>query len=63
MEEVEREAIRLSLRRHHGRRSAVVRELRIAKSTVLKRIGQWSLHDEGRAPGQAEEDDAGETPG
>ena len=63
MEAVEREAIRLSLRRHHGRRSAVVRELRIAKSTVLKRIGQWSLHDEGRAPGQAEEDDPAETPG
>ncbi len=63
MEEVEREAIRLSLRRHHGRRSAVVRELRIAKSTVLKRIGQWSLHDEGRAPGQAEEDDPAESPG
>jgi DNA-binding NtrC family response regulator len=62
MEEVEREAIRLSLRRNRGRRSAVVRELRIAKSTVLKRIGQWKLHDEGRDPGQVEEDDANETP-
>jgi DNA-binding NtrC family response regulator len=31
MEEVEREAIRLSLRRNRGRRSAVVRELRIAE--------------------------------
>ncbi len=60
MEEVEREAIRLSLRRHRGRRSAVVRELKIAKSTVLKRIGQWHLQDEGRAPGQAaDEVDAG----
>ena len=59
MEEVEREAIRLSLRRHRGQRSAVVRELKIAKSTVLKRIGQWSLQEEGRAPGQATaEDDA-----
>jgi DNA-binding NtrC family response regulator len=56
MEEVEREAIRLSLRRHRGQRSAVVRELKIAKSTVLKRIGQWGLQREGRAPGQAEED-------
>jgi DNA-binding NtrC family response regulator len=59
MEEVEREAIRLSLRRHRGQRSAVVRELKIAKSTVLKRIGQWGLQQEGRAPGQGE-DDAGE---
>jgi DNA-binding NtrC family response regulator len=58
MEELEREAIRLSLRRHRGQRSAVVRELKIAKSTVLKRIGQWGLHQEGRAPGQpgADED-------
>ena len=50
LEEIEREAIRLSLRRNGGRRSAVVRELRIAKSTVLKRITQWGLQDEGRAP-------------
>jgi DNA-binding NtrC family response regulator len=56
MEEVEREAIRLSLRRHRGQRSAVVRELKIAKSTVLKRIGQWGLHQEGRVPGQADDD-------
>jgi len=60
MEEVEREAIRLSLRRHRGQRSAVVRELKIAKSTVLKRIGQWKLQDEGRTPGQAAEDDRDE---
>jgi DNA-binding NtrC family response regulator len=61
MEEIEREAIRLSLRRHAGRRAAVVKELQIAKSTVLKRIGQWGLHGEGRGPGQAaaEEDDEG----
>jgi DNA-binding NtrC family response regulator/pSer/pThr/pTyr-binding forkhead associated (FHA) protein len=52
MEEVEREAIRLSLRRHRGRRAAVVRELQIAKSTVMKRIGQWSLQNEGRSPGE-----------
>ncbi|MBI5071008.1 MAG: sigma 54-interacting transcriptional regulator [Deltaproteobacteria bacterium] len=51
MEEVEREAIRLSLRRNGGNRAAVVRELQIAKSTVLKRIGQWGLHLEGRPPG------------
>ncbi len=56
LEELEREAIRLSLRRHRGQRSAVVRELKIAKSTVLKRIGQWSLQHEGRAPGQAADD-------
>ena len=59
LEDIEREAIRLSLRRNGGRRSAVVRELRIAKSTVLKRITQWGLQDEGRAPGgsdAAEED-------
>ncbi len=60
MEEIEREAIRLSLRRHAGRRAAVVRELRIAKSTVLKRIGQWGLHAEGRGEGAPrEEDDEG----
>jgi len=52
LEEVERETIRLSLRRHRGRRAAVVRELQIAKSTVMKRIGQWSLQNEGRAPGE-----------
>jgi DNA-binding NtrC family response regulator/pSer/pThr/pTyr-binding forkhead associated (FHA) protein len=66
MEEVEREAIRLSLRRHRGRRAAVVRELKLAKSTVLKRIGQWSLQNEGRAPGEAalveEEDGEAATP-
>jgi hypothetical protein len=39
----------------------VVRELQIAKSTVIKRIGQWSMHLEGRAGGEttAEEDDDG----
>jgi DNA-binding NtrC family response regulator len=62
MEEIEREAIRLSLRRHGGRRASVVRELQIAKSTVSKRIGQWGLQGEGRAPGEAghdeEEDDS-----
>jgi pSer/pThr/pTyr-binding forkhead associated (FHA) protein len=55
LEEIEREAIRLSLRRNRGKRAAVVRELQIAKSTVMKRIGQWKLHDEGRAPGEAPE--------
>jgi transcriptional regulator with GAF, ATPase, and Fis domain len=62
LEEIEREAIRLSLRRNAGRRSAVVRELKIAKSTVLKRIAQWGLQDEGRLPGQGTEtdEDAGE---
>jgi len=62
MEEIEREAIRLSLRRNQGRRAAVVRELQIAKSTVMKRIAQWGLQDEGRGPGAAPEpnDDAAE---
>jgi transcriptional regulator with PAS, ATPase and Fis domain len=60
MEEVEREAIRLSLRRHKGKRAAVVKELQIAKSTVMKRIGQWDLQHEGRpagvpAPGEDED--------
>jgi DNA-binding NtrC family response regulator len=59
MEEIEREAIRLSLRRNGGRRSAVVKELQIAKSTVLKRISQWGLQDEGRNGGAppSDEDD------
>jgi len=61
MEEIEREAIRLSLRRHRGKRAAVVKELRIAKSTVMKRIGQWSLQQEGRAlGGEASAEDDGD---
>jgi hypothetical protein len=48
LQEIEREAIRLSLRRNHGFRSAVVRELKIAKSTVMKRISEWGLQREGR---------------
>jgi transcriptional regulator with PAS, ATPase and Fis domain len=50
LEDLEREAIRLSLRRHRGKRAAVVKELGIAKSTVMKRIGQWGLQREGRGP-------------
>jgi DNA-binding NtrC family response regulator len=60
MEEIEREAIRLSLRRNGGRRAAVVKELQIAKSTILKRINQWGMQDEGRtagAPPPVEDDD------
>ena len=57
MEEVEREAIRLSLRRHKGKRAAVVKELQIAKSTVMKRIAQWKLQDEGRESGAPPEPD------
>jgi transcriptional regulator with GAF, ATPase, and Fis domain len=60
LEEIEREAIRLSLRRNRGKRAAVVKELEIAKSTVMKRIAQWKLQDEGResgAPPEPEEDD------
>jgi DNA-binding NtrC family response regulator len=57
LEDVEREAIRLSLRRHRGKRAAVVKELRIAKSTVMKRIAQWGLQDEGRDAGASDDDD------
>jgi DNA-binding NtrC family response regulator len=53
MDEIEREAIRLSLRRNRGKRAAVVKELQIAKSTVMKRIGQYGMHDEGRTGGTA----------
>jgi DNA-binding NtrC family response regulator len=53
LEEIEREAIRLSLRRHRGKRAAVVTELGLAKSTVMKRIAQWGLQDEGRGRGEA----------
>jgi DNA-binding NtrC family response regulator len=56
MEEVERECIRLSLRRHGGKRSEVVKELRLAKSTVMKRIAQWGLQDEGRDTGAADDE-------
>jgi hypothetical protein len=35
-----------------------VKELQIAKSTVMKRIGQWSLQDEGRGAAAAEQDGA-----
>src|SRR5512138_316168 len=57
LDDIEREAIRLSLRRNAGKRAAVVKELKIAKSTVLKRIGQWGLHDEGRVAGAPPEPD------
>ncbi len=57
MDDIEREAIRLSLRRHRGKRSAVVKELGLAKSTVMKRIAQWGLQDEGREPGAADPGD------
>jgi DNA-binding NtrC family response regulator len=60
MEDLEREVIRLSLRRHHGKRAAVVKELGIAKSTVMKRIAQWGLQDEGREPGERNDDEGGE---
>jgi DNA-binding NtrC family response regulator len=53
LEDLEREAIRLSLRRHRGKRAAVVKELAIAKSTVMKRIAQWGLQHEGRDPALA----------
>jgi DNA-binding NtrC family response regulator len=57
LEEIEREVIRLSLRRHGGKRAAVVKELGIAKSTVMKRIAQWKLQDEGREAGAPDDDD------
>jgi len=60
MEEIEREAIRLALRRHRGKRAAVVKELQIAKSTVMKRIGQWGLQEEGRGLGAPAEPDEGD---
>jgi len=60
LEEIEREAIRLSLRRNRGKRAAVVKELRIAKSTVMKRIAQWKLQDEGRESGSPPEPDEDE---
>jgi DNA-binding NtrC family response regulator len=60
LEDIEREAIRLSLRRNKGKRAAVVKELQIAKSTVMKRIGQWGLQNEGRTLGAPVEDDEGD---
>jgi transcriptional regulator with GAF, ATPase, and Fis domain len=60
LEEIEREAIRLSLRRNRGKRAAVVKELQIAKSTVMKRIGQWGLQNEGRTGGEPADDDEGD---
>ena len=38
----------------------MVRELQIAKSTVMKRIGQWGLQSEGRTGGEPAEDDEGD---
>ena len=57
LEAIEREAIRLSLRRHKGKRAAVVKELDIAKSTVMKRIAQWGLQHEGRPGGAPPDED------
>ncbi len=56
LEDIEREAIRMSLRRNGGKRAAVVKELQIAKSTVMKRIAQWGLQDEGRPGGEPDEE-------
>ncbi len=60
LEDIEREAIRLSLRRNRGKRAAVVKELQIAKSTVMKRIAQWGLQREGRAQDEPAAEDDGE---
>jgi DNA-binding NtrC family response regulator len=60
MEEIEREAIRLSLRRNEGKRTAVVKELQIAKSTVMKRIAQWGMAAEGRSSNEPPEEEEGE---
>jgi hypothetical protein len=46
--DIEREAIRLSLRRHNGKRVAALRELGCAKSTLMDRIARWGLRNEGR---------------
>jgi hypothetical protein len=39
-----------------------VKELRLAKSTVMKRIAQWGLQDEGRDGGSADEEPDGDGP-
>jgi hypothetical protein len=49
--EIECEVVRHSLRRNRGKRAAVVNELQIAKSTLMKWIAQWGLQDEGRDDG------------
>jgi len=56
-EQGQRELLRLSLRRNRGNRTAVVKELQIARSSVMKWITQWGLKDEGRdglEPGEGE---------
>ena len=58
--EVEREAIRLALRRHRGSRAAVVKELGISKTTLLRKIAEWGLQDEGRQGAAADADPDGE---
>ncbi len=47
LEEVEREVIRLSLRRHRGKRISVMKELQVSKTTLIKKISDWGLQNEG----------------
>jgi DNA-binding NtrC family response regulator len=61
-EQGQRELLRLSLRRNRGNRTAVVKELQIARSSVMKWITQWGLKDEGRdglEPGEGDVEDDG----
>jgi DNA-binding NtrC family response regulator len=63
LEDAEREILRLALRRHGGKRVAVSRELGITKNTLLRRIAEWGLQDEGREADEPEEPDDGSEAG
>ena len=56
LEDAEREILRLALRRNGGKRVAVSRELGVTKNTLLRRIAEWGLQDEGREADEPEDE-------
>jgi DNA-binding NtrC family response regulator/pSer/pThr/pTyr-binding forkhead associated (FHA) protein len=61
LDEIHREVTRLALRRHKGRRVEVVKELNIAKSTLMSWIQTWGLQNEGRETDEPEVREDGES--
>jgi len=61
LDEIHREVTRLALRRHKGKRVEVVKELNIAKSTLMSWIQTWGLQNEGRETDEPEVREDGES--
>jgi transcriptional regulator with PAS, ATPase and Fis domain len=43
MDEIEKEAIRRALKKHHGRRKEAAEELKISERTLYRKIKQYNL--------------------